>query len=151
MNYYNELPSSCHHRLEEKNANSLGSAIQNCLEFEEQLIRTSLPVEDYVKQTVMSTLLQLVHDIRNKMIYFERKRVTSVETSSHVTLRNLTHSFQPKAILSRNSCNLCEENNDENTCEIKKNAREHIFGKIFDTTIATLDWALEEDVMMVDT
>jgi hypothetical protein len=140
MHYYNALPSSYHHRLEEKNANSLGSALQTCLEFEEQLTRTCLHVEDYVKQTDMSTVLQLVQDMSNIMIYFERKGVTSTsaETSTQAALRNQTHSFQPKAILSRTWCNFCEENHDENTCEIKKNAREHIFGKIYDTTIVAL-------------
>jgi hypothetical protein len=41
------------------------------------------------------------------MIDFERKGVTStsVETSTQVALRNQTHSFQPKAILSRTWCN----------------------------------------------
>jgi hypothetical protein len=66
MHYYNALPSSYRHRLEEKNANSLGSALQTCLEFEEKLTRTRLLVEDYVKQTDMSTVLQLVQDMRNK-------------------------------------------------------------------------------------
>jgi hypothetical protein len=66
-------------------------------------------------------------------------------------LINQAHSFQPKAIISITWCNFCEENHDENTCEIKNNAREHIFGKIYNTIIATLDWAHEEDVMIVDT
>jgi hypothetical protein len=35
MHYYNTLPSTYHHRLEENNANSLGSALQTCLEFQE--------------------------------------------------------------------------------------------------------------------
>jgi hypothetical protein len=50
MNYYNTLHIAYHHRLEENNANSLGSTLQACLEFEEQLERTSLHVEDFVKQ-----------------------------------------------------------------------------------------------------
>jgi hypothetical protein len=153
MHYYNALPSSYHHRLEEKNANSLGSTLQTCLEFEEQLTRTGLPVEDYIKQTDMSIVLQLVQDMSNRMISFERKGVasTSAETSTQATLRNQPQSFQPKEILSRAWCNFCEENHDENTCEVRRNAREWIFGKISDTTIVALDWAPEEDVMMVDT
>jgi hypothetical protein len=42
MHYYNTLPSSCRHRLEEKAIENLGSALQTCLEYEEQLERTSL-------------------------------------------------------------------------------------------------------------
>jgi hypothetical protein len=86
MHYYNALPSSYCHRLEDMNSNNMGSTLQSCLEFEEQLTRTSLHVEDYVKQTNMSTVLQLLQDMRNIMISFERKGVTStsVETSSHV-------------------------------------------------------------------
>jgi len=44
MHYYKELPSSYHHRLEEKNANCLGSTLQTYLEFEEKLTRTRLLV-----------------------------------------------------------------------------------------------------------
>ena len=49
MHYYNALPSSYCHILEEKNANSLGSALQMCLEFEKQLTRAGLHIEDHVK------------------------------------------------------------------------------------------------------
>jgi len=76
---------------------------------------------------------------------------TSVGTSTQVSLRNQIHSFQPKAILSRTWCTFCEENHNENTCEIKKNAREGIFGKRINITMVALDWAQEEDVIMVET
>jgi hypothetical protein len=101
----------------------------------------------------MSIVLQLVHDMRNKMVSFEIKGVnsTSIETSTQVALRNQTHSFQTKGILPRTWFNFCEENHDENTCDIKKNAREQIFSKISSTMIAAPDWDHEEDVMMVDT
>jgi hypothetical protein len=66
-------------------------------------------------------------------------------------LRNQTQRFQPKEIISRAWCNIFEENHDENTCEIRKNAREHIFGKIYDTMIVAYIGLIEEDVMMVDT
>jgi hypothetical protein len=49
MHYYNTFPATYHHRLEEESANTLGSALQTCLEFEEQLARIGLPVEDFVK------------------------------------------------------------------------------------------------------
>jgi hypothetical protein len=57
IQYYNAFPSSYRHRLEEKNVTSLGSALQTCLEYEEQMERTSLPKEYFVKQTEMSTCL----------------------------------------------------------------------------------------------
>jgi hypothetical protein len=76
--------------------------------------RTRLHVEDFVKQNDTSTVLQMVHDISNQMIAFERKRVTSTsvatETSTWADFRNQTNSFQSKAILPRIWCNFCEEN-----------------------------------------
>jgi hypothetical protein len=138
MHYYNTLPVAYRHRLEEKNVDSLGSALQTCLEFEEQLARTGLPCEDFVKQNDMSIVLQLVQDMSNQMIAFERKGVTSTsspaETSAQAAFRNQPNNFQPnnyppKAILSRAWCNFCEDNHDESTCEVKKSARDQIFGK----------------------
>jgi hypothetical protein len=91
----------------------------------------------------------------NQIISFKRKGVTSTfapaETSSHAAFRNQTNSYQPKAILSRTQCNFCEENHNENTYEIKPSARKRIFGKKYDTTIVSLDWAQEEDCMLVNT
>jgi len=54
MHYYNALPYSYHHIVEEKNVNNLGSTLQTCLEFEEQFRRTSISIEDHIKQTNMS-------------------------------------------------------------------------------------------------
>jgi hypothetical protein len=48
------------------------------LEFEEQLARIGIPTEDFVKQNDMSTMLQLVQDMNNQMISFERKYATSM-------------------------------------------------------------------------
>jgi hypothetical protein len=53
--------------------------------------------------------------------------------------------------MTRKLCNFCEENHDENTCEVKKNVRDKIFGKRHDTTIVVLDWAELEDVMVINT
>jgi hypothetical protein len=61
------------------------------------------------------------------------------------------NSFQPKAIMSRSWCNFCEENHEESTCEVKKSARDKIFGKKPETTIVVLDWAEPEDVMIINT
>jgi hypothetical protein len=55
------------------------------LEFEEQLARTGLPSEDYVKQNDMSIVLQLVQDMSNQMISFERKGVTSTSSPAETS------------------------------------------------------------------
>jgi hypothetical protein len=73
MHYYNTLPSPYHHRIEEKSIDNLGSSLHTCLEYEEQLKRTGLPQGESVKQTYMSTLLQLLQDMNNRMITYERK------------------------------------------------------------------------------
>jgi hypothetical protein len=117
------------------------------------LTRRGLPIEDQDKQTDMSIVLQLVHDTRNRMIAFERKGVasTSAKSSTQDASRNRPQNFQPREILSRSWCNLCEEIHDEGTCEIRKNVRELIFGKRSNSTIVALDWDFEEDVIMVYT
>jgi ribonuclease HI len=103
----------------------------------------------------MSTVLQLMQDINNRMISFERKGITptaTVETSTQAATRNFANNnFQPKSILPRAWCNFCEEHHEESTCEIKKNVRDRIFGKKPDTTIVVLDWAPQDDVMVVNT
>jgi hypothetical protein len=73
MNYYNSPPSPYHHRLEEKSIDNLGSTLHTCLEYEEKLERTCLPKGDSIKQTDISSLLQLVQDMTNRMITYERK------------------------------------------------------------------------------
>jgi hypothetical protein len=76
MHYYNALPSPYRHRLEEKSIDNLGSALHTCLEYEEQLERIGLPQRELVKQTNMSALLQLVQDMNNRMIMYERKEMS---------------------------------------------------------------------------
>jgi len=75
------------------------------------------------------------------MIVFLKKGVTSTsalaDTSAQATFSNETNNFHHKAILLRTWCNFCENSHDENTCEIKKSARDHIFGKIDDTNIVS--------------
>jgi hypothetical protein len=51
----------------------------------------------------------------------------------------------------RSWCNFCEEHHEETTCEVKKSARDKIFGKILETTIVVLDFAEPEDVMIINT
>jgi hypothetical protein len=157
MHYYNALPSPYRHRLEEKAIDNLGSTLHTCLEYEEQLERTGLPKGDSVKHTYMSVLLQLVQDTNNRMIAYERKgNVPSLtprsSSSSSPLFKNLNeNSFQPKVIMPRSWCNFCEENHEESTCEVKKSARDKIFGKRHETTIDVLDFAEPEDVMVINT
>jgi hypothetical protein len=156
MHYYNALPSPYHHRLEEKFIDNLGSSLHTCSEYEEQLERTCLPQGESVKQTDMYALLQLVQDMNNRMIVFERKGTVSpltprASSSSTPPFRNLVeNNFQPKAILPRSWCNFCEEHHEETTCEVKKSARDKIFGKILEATVDVLDFADPEDVMVIN-
>jgi hypothetical protein len=53
--------------------------------------------------------------------------------------------------MARSWCNFCEENHDESTCKVKRNARDKIFGKRLHTTIVVLDWVEPEDVMVINT
>jgi hypothetical protein len=48
-------------------------------------------------------------------------------------------------------CNFCEENHDETTCEVKRNARDGVFGKELDETIVVLDWVQRDDFMVINT
>jgi hypothetical protein len=73
MHYYNALPSHYRHRLEEKYIDNLGSTLHTCLEYEEHLERTGLPKGDSVKQMDMYAFLQLVQDMNNRMVAYERK------------------------------------------------------------------------------
>jgi hypothetical protein len=105
MHYYNDLPSPYRHRLEEKSIDNLGSTLHTCLEYEEHLERTGLPKGDSIKQTDMSALLQVVQDMNNRMITYERKgNVPSLtlgaSSSSSPPFRNPNeNNFQPKAIM----------------------------------------------------
>jgi hypothetical protein len=47
-------------------------------------------------------------------------------------------------------CNFCEEHHKETPCEVRKSARDKIIGKIPETTIAFLDFADPEDVMIIN-
>jgi hypothetical protein len=105
----------------------------------------------------MSTLLQLVQDMNNRMISYERKGNVSpltpgASSSSAPPFRNpIENNFQPKAIMPRSWCNFCEEHHKETTCEVKKSERDKIFGKRPETTIIVLDFAEPEDVMIINT
>jgi hypothetical protein len=68
-----------------------------------------------------------------------------------VPLNTNENNFHAKAIMARSWCNFFEENHEESTCEVKRNARDKIFRKRPDTTITILDWDEPEDVMVIDT
>jgi hypothetical protein len=105
----------------------------------------------------MSTLLHLVQDMNNHMIAFERKGTASpltpgASSSSAPPFRNpIENNFQPKSILPRSWCNFYEEHHEETTCEVKKSAKDKIFGKRPEATIVVLDFAKPEDVMVINT
>jgi hypothetical protein len=131
--------------------------LHTCLEYEEHLERIGLPQGDSIKQTDMSTLLHLVQDMNNQMIVYEQKgNVPSLTPgasySSSPPFRNPNEKkIQPKSIMPRSCYNFCEEHHEESTCEVKKSARDKIFGKMPKNTIFVLDFAKLEDVMIINT
>jgi hypothetical protein len=48
-------------------------------------------------------------------------------------------------------CNFCKEHHEESACEVKKSAKDKIFGKIPETTIVFLDFGGPYDVMIINT
>jgi hypothetical protein len=91
------------------------------------------------------------------MIAYERNgNVPSLtpraSSSSSPCFRNPNENkFHPKAIMPRSWCNFCEEHHEESTCDVKKSARDKIFGKTPETTIVVLDFSEPEDVMIINT
>ena len=91
------------------------------------------------------------------MIAYERKGnipslTPGASSSSSPPFRNPNeNNFQPKAIMPRSWCKLCEEHHEESTCEVKKSVRDKIFDKIIETTIVVLDFTKPEDVMIINT
>ena len=91
------------------------------------------------------------------MIDFERKGIVSPLTprasssSAPHSISPIENNFQPKVILPRSWCNFCEEHHEETTCEVKKSARDNIFGKIPEATIYVLYFLEPKDVMVINT
>jgi hypothetical protein len=98
---------------------------------------TWLSKEDPTKQVDMSTDFQLVQDMSNQMISYERKVITSnystTESSSQAILRNhptnSSYLNKPKVILSRDWYNFCDDNHDESTSYINKKSRVNLLPK----------------------
>jgi hypothetical protein len=63
----------------------------------------------------------------------------------------IENNFHPKAIVPRIWCNFCEEHHEKTTCEVKKNARDKIFGKIPETTIIVIYFVEPEDAIIINT
>jgi hypothetical protein len=53
--------------------------------------------------------------------------------------------------MARSFCNFCEEHHEESTCELKKSAKDKIFGKRPETTIIVLDFIEPDDFMIIKT
>ena len=94
----------------------------------------------------MFTLLQLVKDMNNRMVVYERKGnvspLTHEASSSSATpfINPNENNFQPKAIMPRSWCKFYEEHHEETTCEVKKSARDKIFGKRLEATVVVLEF-----------
>ena len=105
----------------------------------------------------MSTLLQLVQDMNNHMIAFDRKGTVSpltpgASSSSAPPFRSpIENNFQPNDIMPRSWCNFCEEHHEEATCEVRKSIKDNIFGKRPETTIIVLDFSKPEYFMIINT
>jgi hypothetical protein len=104
----------------------------------------------------MITLLQLVQYMNNHIIVYERKGIVypltigASSSSTHPFINPIENNFHPKSILPRSWCNICEEHHEEATCEVRKSVRYKTFSKIPETTIAILDFAEPEDVMIIN-
>lgn len=69
--YYSALPLIYHQQLEENNATILESALQICLEHAEKLRRIGVLLEIQTNETNMTSILQLMKDMRNRLISYE--------------------------------------------------------------------------------
>jgi hypothetical protein len=105
----------------------------------------------------MSALLEIVQDMNNRMMAFECKSIVSpltpgVSSSNAPPFINpIENNFHPKVILPRSWCNFCKEHHEETTCEVRKSARDKIFGKRPEATIVVLDFFEPEDVLVINT
>jgi hypothetical protein len=73
MHYYNTLPSSYRHRLEEKAIDNLGSALRTCLEYEEHLEKIGVPKGDYVKKLICLKSCSLCRIWRTRWLVMREK------------------------------------------------------------------------------
>ena len=87
VQYYNALPPPYRHHLEEKNVNCLGSALQTCIEFEEQNIRTGLPFDQSGSKADMTSMLQMMQEMQNRMISFKHRMMANPKPIQDTPLR----------------------------------------------------------------
>jgi hypothetical protein len=90
------------------------------------------------------------------MTYERKGNVPSItpgaSSSSSPPFRNHSeNNFQSKSIMTHSWCNVCKEHHEESTCEVKKSARDKIFGKRPESTISLLYFVEPKDVMIINT
>ena len=145
IHYYNTLPPIFRNRLEDKNIAKLSVALQTCLEFEEQALRTGVPLTDTSKTADMTVVLQLMQDMNNRMISFEQRIPSMLNVNTATLLPPLNQQTMNHTLLTRPFCNFCEEYHDPKSCDVMKLSRERIFGKRLDRSINALDWVDDDD------
>jgi len=139
--------------LKDKGITQLSASLQACLEYEEQAMRTGLPLNDPSKNHDMSAFLQLMQDINNRMISFEQRVPPLLYFNNSPLLQSPIQQSvnQTHTLMTRPFCNFCEEHHDPKTCEVLKTTKEHVFGKRLDLTINALYWMDDKYVLAVTT
>lgn len=73
INYYDTIPHVYKNILEDKFINDIATSLQTYLEYEDQIKRIGLHVCYTNKSQEITSILQLMQDINNHMISFERR------------------------------------------------------------------------------
>ena len=99
--------------------NFLGSALQTCIEFEEQNLRTGLPFDQSGSKTDMTSMLQMMQDMHNRMISFEHRMMTDPKPIQDPPFRLMSRPEKSQSNESsvRHWCNFCDEAHDPATCD----------------------------------
>lgn len=121
--------------------NCLGSALQTCIEFEEQNLQTGLPFDQPISKTNMTAMLQMMQEIHNIMISFEHRLMIDPKTNQTPPLRIMARSETPQSSDSyvRHWCNFCDEAHDPTTCDTFLVAKKRAKGKKTMPTIAAIE------------
>lgn len=120
--------------------NCLGSALQTCIEFEEQNLRIGLPFDQSGSKTDMTTMLQMMQEMHNRMISFEHRLVTDPKMTQAppLCLMSRPEISQSGESSMRHWCNFCDEAHDPTTCETFLVAKEHTKWKKNIPTVTTI-------------